>query len=314
VDVAATLLQKNLIPVLQHSNDTYAMVETEGRRAAAGLLPGSRVHVVISRSTRANALCFAAAGEYVITLTDELLRRLETAVTGLLCAPQIRQFIQQELQLSYDVHKNLPANMTGGIAPNSHRHAIGADMLITLFYDVMDNAWLFSLFHELAHIHHGDVDGKVGEATGDLYSDIVTTVEHQTYGGSGQNRERRYAEFRADREAASWLIQVVLRSHARGERDASDLALLKLILAAMGALVAVLQISHHDPDTPETMGHFDHPSFDARLEGVWEAFDTVLPQSLPLDVAYRTLHSISSLRGAAESVVLGAPSKYVIRL
>jgi hypothetical protein len=318
MNVAEALLEKNLIPVLNHQNDTYQLIEIEGQRAATGLLhkPSADVHVAITHSLQANAYAFRHGSMFVITLTDSLLRRLEEAITSFLDAPPIREYISRALGIEYESSAPWPTAMTWGAQSSSRRADITNDTRIALFYEIFDNAWFFAVLHEAAHIGNGDVDAT-RKRPDDLHLMIGETADILSYGGDGPNRHARYIEFDADRSAACWLMQIILRKYVKTPKQQDPYALAHTVLSAFGGMAAILQIAHHEPDPPEEMGKIDHPSFEIRLVGFWEGSELVLTDlagSLELQSGYQILHAITLLRRAMEFVVLGAPSKYMISL
>jgi hypothetical protein len=317
VNVADALLKRNLIPVLNHSNDTYRLIENEGRRAATGLLrrQGAVVHVAISHSTKSNAYTFRVGHGYVITVTDSLLRRLEEAIIGYLDTTEIRKFILTTLGIEYASGKPWPTGMTWGAKPASQRVEITKDTRIALFYEIFDAASFFSVLHEIAHIGNGDVDGNRVRHP-DPYVMLKELADMDSYGGgtSGgdKNRTERFAEFDADRNAACWMMQMLLRKYVEEPVEPDPYAVTHLVLAAFGMIAAILHIAHHQPDTPEVMSKIDHPSFNIRIIGIWEGAKEVLQDPngpVGLDNASIILLAIGRLCRAMETLILGAPSE-----
>jgi len=335
--VSDAFLARGLVPVMNHRNDTYAMIEDEGRPLVNGLLRrrSAIVFLAITRSSKPNAVTFRQDDVFLMALTDTPLRRLEMAIIGYLEDSGIAEFLFAISGVGYRRGDSWPTAMTWGINPDSRRAQITTDARYALFYEVFDSAWTFALLHECSHIENGDLDlsgvGNVASPAaeaherrsqkfeGDLYRRAQETIDLMFYGGDGINTGKRFAEVNADRNAACWLMQLLVKKYISeptmqsGKPD--PFALLHLALGAFGAMAAVLLIAHHEVEDETTMPMIDHPGFDVRIAGIGEGIEAHLTSSdsnLDPGQAITIMRVIAELRAPIETVVLGAPSDYTV--
>lgn len=316
MDVVEALLAKNLLPVLKHTNDTYRLVEQEGRRAAMGLLhQKANVQVVVVHSRHSNAYAFASENYYIIAVTDTLMQRLEETVKSYLKDERIRQFIAASTGIEYDISDPFPAAMTWGSRPDSQRSRIAYDHATALFYEIIDSAWFFSVLHEVGHIDNGDADpiNARPNVAADAYGVIMESFEIESYGGYGPNARKRHSEYSADRSASCWITQILLEKYVDSLSEPDPFAMAHILLSVFGIIAAVMLIAHHVPDTTQAMNLHNHPSFEIRLAGVWKGLEIVLNdpdmRRNPVGVL-RIMRVLTELRAMMETVSLGAPSGY----
>ena len=266
------LLSRNLIPILKHSNPWFSFMQEEADRAVRGLLPGRSVGFFIIKSVKKNAYSFKVEDEYFITITDAAFKVIEKSITVLLNAETFRQFMRDWFQLDYDVNTSIPDDMTWGVKPytGAYRAAFTSsstaasaqeNLWYALFHEIFENAMVFMLLHEVAHIEHGNADGLTLNRPKDIYHDTIRSLDFMNIGGRAKNRHVRFSEYEADAEAANWLFQRAVR---RGMRDI-DFGFAHLGLAEAGMLIAVLHFFQHAPDTEDMPQAFDHPSLNVRL-------------------------------------------------
>jgi hypothetical protein len=316
MSIAKALLKKQLIPVAKHNNDTYTLLEEHVAAATKGILGRAGTFFVLS-SKHSNAYTLRIEDTSVILITDALLQTIETSTKTFLANPAIPAFFEHSFGITY-APSDSPGRLTTGLAPASARHLIGADMWTTFFYEIFDNATKFVLLHEIAHIKHGDLDEHRPEKNRDhedIYGTVCDTADLITYGGPGANRFTRIYEREADREAACWHMQSVFR---RLQEDFGDQITLRALgsrytFAWCGIMIGVLYASR-EPEADEREYTFDHLSFDARLESVWEGATPPLEELFGFAVEGQLMHVITLLRKQIETIVFGEPRKYMISI
>lgn len=302
MEIVNLLLSKNLMPIVNHDNRWFGYIEQHAEAAALGLLPGRAVHFYVVRSNRKNAYTFKADGQYIVTITDAVFKGVGETVAKMLNTEAIRRFMQSSLDLSYDFDLSAPDQLTVGSstsAPISHEQYLWW----SIFEETFEGALLYILFHELAHIAHGDADGLSTVSSDDAYQIVMRLIDLDEIGGEGPNRHARFSEYEADKEAACWLFQRVVRRAAQDTvYTASHFG-----LAAFGMFISMIHLSRHQPDTQEILQSFDHPSFDLRVQGAWKGMALVLQAEL--DAASESVVHviISRLREAIETVMAGVP-------
>jgi Peptidase family M48 len=310
------LLKRHLIPVINHENDTYTQLARHAAAATTAILKREAAFYVTA-STKPNAYSFKIDQEYVITMTDTLLRTIETSLRDLLGDPSIVNFFKESFGVEY-TPGNLPGCLTTGLKPNSVRHLVGKEPWPTIFYQVFDNATKFVMLHEIAHIKHKHLDDnsfEENDASKDFYSRVADTADLLTYGGKGQNRFQRTRERIADREAGCWQMQGVFNLLRVDFGDQITLRELgsQYAYAWFGILTAVLYTSR-TPAGDDSEYEFDHLSFDARLESVSEGASPVLTEFLGVAIEGNLMRVITLLRKTIETIVFGQPSKYMISI
>lgn len=298
------LLSKHLIPIVNHDNHWFTYMQQEAGAAARGLLPGRTVHFYVIRSNRKNAYTFKAEGQYVVTITDAVFKGIGETLAKLLNTEAIRHFMRSSLGLSYEFNPSaldqVPIGASTPARP-SHEHYLWW----SIFEETFGSALLYLLFHELAHIAHGDADGVSAPGPTDAYQIVMRIIDLDEIGGEGPNRHARFSEYEADKEAACWLFQGALQRAAKDSVYAAS----HFGLAALGMFISMIHLSRHQPDTQEIQQSFDHPSFDLRVSGAWKGMAAVLQGELD-SASEATVHAIiSRLREAIETVMAGVPMR-----
>jgi hypothetical protein len=302
------LLSKGFIPILNHKDTTFSFVQDQGNKAGRGLLRGrASAETFVVHSAKPNAYSVKLQNTYAILISDSLLRLFQDSAINLMNSIEFRNFLAANFKINY----------SGDLkqCPNS-RTLKGRDLGHTFFFDMVDNAIVFVLLHEIAHIYYGHIESPYPEPTGNsLYEKVVHAVELNEVGGEGSNRHLRFTEVIADREAGCWHSQKFLREmqmlHER-KLTLADIAV-HYTMAFSGILIAALYLSNKNVDKGAVF-EFDHPSFDIRLERIWESTTTPLEESLGILIQSQLGRLITHLRATVERVVLGAPSRFWISL
>jgi hypothetical protein len=316
MDIVQYLLDKNLIPIINHENGTYRFLEVEAAKATRGIL-GRKGNFYVLKSARSNAYTTKINDSYVICITDSLINDIESAILNLIRDPSIVDFFQDEFSVTYPSVRSY-AKITTGFKSET-REINAQDPFLAMFFEIFDHAMRFILLHEIAHISNNHLD-EFRKETGhqDIYQKISNTLELLTYGGSGDNRFTRHHEFIADREAGNWLIQNVIRRLSQYFDQGIPINMLALhsTISLFGAMVSIIYTSRqcNGGDQEYT---FDHPTYETRLESVWEGieppFNELLDaQTETLMLKHQLLQMITALRSQIETIVFGARSKYMI--
>ena len=318
------LISRGLIPVLTHDNETYEFCASEALKATKGIL-GQPLPFFVVRSTKANAYAIKISAEvHAIAVSDALLETLESAATTLLSDERIRQWLVYNCRLEY-TPRTPEQRLTTGLSPARTRQSAGQDVWLGLFYRIFDYAFIFILLHEIAHIHNNDSDpatpavGKEFEV--DLWNKVGETGNFITHGGDGPNRFSRYAEYKADRAATLWFLQVVPQKVRRlyGDQPHPASVWIEFIMGFFGLIVAIIYL--RDETSEAAADQISHLLYEARFEAVQEGLDLALPDiALLLDRderqgqlrSYQLRHAMFELRKAIEIVIFGKPSKFII--
>lgn len=292
--VVEELLKKGFIPILRHANPFYTTIEEEATARLLLLtgLPGSFFWL---RSKRTNAYNLRCAGQNVIAITDSLLLTLEKSVRALLGSERFQAFFGQ-MGLPYDVDSSSEALIVGR-QPRIAAGIPGNNTHDQLLFRVVEGAVIFILFHEISHIV-----GEREHDPDDLRASLIQTLDRLEHGDL-------YEERRADQEASWWLANRTndALSEQHGGKVEQEIVLLSFGLAYFGAIVALIYMSESDEFGKGAA--IDHPTFETRLEAIYESLDEYSARYPLLHIFI--LNVVSEIRSTIETAIYGKPSRYV---
>ena len=113
--------------------------------------------------------------------------------------------------------------------------------------------------------------------SGEIYEKVADAVEMMTYGGEGYNRFARLDEIKADRNAAVFHAQVLLRRMTRdfGKEWPDRTFWARFTAFGLGGIYGLVLLSSKVLEGPQRIYEHDHPRFDIKLEMFWEGWQTV---------------------------------------
>jgi hypothetical protein len=314
-----TVVAKGFVPIVNHNNDIYGVVESVVSSSGRDLLDGPTFGFIVS-SQRANAYSVRTDHLNAVLVSDSLIQLCANHAVNLINAAPIRKIFSLRGDISY-VPESVEAPVVIGDEPDkTWTKSVGKKTWYSLFYDVLCAAVRFVALHEIGHMHLGHIGepwSKRPTVPDDTYEHITAALTLETYGGEGKNRFRRIDELAADRAAAFWHAQLFVGKFEQmlhPPDKMQDMLLLnaKYMAAFLGVLVAILSRSCLTSDAETSDYRSDHPSFDSRLEWVHEGVEMAFEQLLDRAAGGEVLHSITILRGGVEQVVQGKISDFVV--